>query len=256
MNRIRFFAMTSLIALLSTTSFTNAIAEAKIVTAPVTGMARTFGTNIPIPNATITVLETGEKFKTDKAGRYGPINWPVNKSMTLVFEKFGFRTMQSGTFQVPKEGLTTPYNNITFQAVDVLTFSLLTAAMGKKIDDEKCHVATTVTRYHKTLDDLPQGEPNVKVALTPNPTAEVPFYFDIFNSGPLKKYTNPFTRGLVETTEDGGIAYANLEPSETPYVITATKSGKVFNQVQFLCRKGVLVNISPPSGPSVQDNLA
>ena len=120
------------------------------------------------------------------------------------------------------------------------------------MDPEKCHVTTTITAYHKTLDDIPQGEPAAKVTLYPA-TDETPFYFDIFKSGPLKGKTNPFVRGLTETSEDGGVAFFNLPPSEKPYVLSAEKEGVVFTKAAFICNKGAFINISPPDGPMVMN---
>jgi hypothetical protein len=219
-------------------------------TAPVTGFARDFLTGKPIPDADITVLENGLKIKSNDQGLFGPLEWPVGKTITLVIEKTGYQTTQSATITVPAEGLNTPYNNISLQPFDVFTYNMFALAMGIKIDNEKCHVGTTVTAYHKNLNDLPQGERQAKILLTPN-TSEIPFYFGIFTDGPLKDNPNPFARGLTETTDDGGVVFGNLEPSDEPYTMTAVKSGVNFTQVKFLCRKGIFINISPPQGPTV-----
>ncbi|RDI36461.1 carboxypeptidase regulatory-like domain-containing protein [Aquicella lusitana] len=219
-------------------------------TAPVSGFARSFILGTPLSDATITILETGEKIKTDKQGHFGPIQYPVGKSITLVFEKFGYKTTQSGTVIVPPAGLTGPYDNITFQIPSIETYYLLAGIVGAKIDENSCHVTSTIIAYHKTLDDIPQGEAGAKVTLTPY-VNETPFYFDIFKNvpGPLKDKTNPFTKGLTETSEDGGVAFFNLPPRDEPYTISAVKSGVVFTEAQFLCRKGAFINISPPRGP-------
>jgi hypothetical protein len=219
------------------------------ILAPVTGFARNFTTIDPITDAKITILENGKQVTTDKTGHFGPILWPIGKPITMVIEKPGYRTTQSATIIVPPEGLTGIYNNISLQPLDLLTFTLFTGAMGKKLNEDKCHVATTITAYHKTLGDLPQGEELSKVLLIPD-TTETP-HFGIFTTGPLKDYPNPFVRGLTETSVDGGLVYANLEPRDEPYTITAYKSGLSFTQSQFICRKGMFINISPPRGPTV-----
>lgn len=236
------------LALLATIIFSNAFAEQ---TAPVEGFARKFGTTEPIVGATITVLETDEKLKTDKNGNFGPIQYPVGKDITLVFEKIGYRTTQTATVTVPPEGLVSPYNKMTFQAVDHFTFLLFAGAVGEILDETKCHFVATVTSFHKTMDDLPQGEENATVTMMPAPSKK-PYYLDIFKDGPLKDYTNPFSKGLTATSKDGGVIFANLEPSNMPYYFTANKSGMRFNTVKFLCRKGMFINMSPPQGPSVQ----
>jgi hypothetical protein len=219
------------------------------LTAPVTGFARDFKTINPISDAKITILENGEQITTDKNGHFGPIQWPIGKPLTMVIEKPGYRTTQSATVIVPPGGLTTPYNNITLQPIDLLTFYLFEFAMGKTLNEEDCHVATTITAYHKILGDLPQGESHSIAQLSPA-TNETPHYFGVFTSGPMKDYPNPFVRGLTETSVDGGLVYANLEPRDTPYTISAFKPNISFTQAQFICRKGMFINLSPPTGPS------
>lgn len=219
--------------------------------APVSGFARSFVLNTPISNAKITILETGQQIKTDKKGHFGPILYPVGKPITLYFEKFGYKATQSGTMIVPKSGLTDNYHNISFQIPSIPTYYILAYLVGAKINEESCHVASTITAYHKTLDDVPQGESDAIANIKPN-SKETPFYFGIFKNGPLKGYTNPFTKGLIKSSEDGGVLFFNLPPRTEPYTLTAEKNGVEFSQAQFLCRKGVFINISPPLGPMSQ----
>ncbi len=216
--------------------------------APVAGFARSFLTGSQLANGTITVLETGKKYQTDNNGHFGPFLYPVGKPITLEFEKWGYKTTQSSTVVVPREGLAGPYDNLTFQVPSVETYYLLAKVIGAQIDDESCHVTTTITAYHKTLDDLPQGEEQAIVTLTPYVKTN-PFYFGIYESGPLKGKTNPFERGLTRTSEDGGAAYFNVPPREEPYVLSAYKKGVKFTDATFVCRKGSFINISPPRGP-------
>jgi len=223
---------------------------AMVQTAPVSGFARSFIMGTEIANATITILETGEKIKTDKHGKFGPINYPIGKPITLQLEKWEYRTTQTGTFIVPKEGLNGPYNNITFQVPSIESYYLLSAIVGASEDPNSCHVAATITAYHKTLDDDPQGEADATVTLSARLPAPA-FYFDIFQSGPLKGKTNPFTKGLKKTSEDGGLLIFNLPPQDRLYTISAEKAGVMFTQAQFWCRKGAFINLSPPQGPMV-----
>lgn len=227
------------------------LASTKPNLAPVSGMARSFLLNKPIANANITILETGEEFKTDSQGNFGPIYYPVGKPITLIFQKWGYKTTQSETINVPQSGLMGPYQHITFQIPSIITYHVFANIIGAKIDDDACHVATTIIAHQKTLDDLPQGEPEAEVILSPL-THENPFYFGIFIDGPFKDKTNPFTKGLLKTSEDGGVVFFNLPPSNQPYVLSAKKAGITFSKVQFLCRKGMFINISPPRGPMVQ----
>lgn len=236
------------IIVLSILLFMTTLAYANENMAPVSGFAKEFIMGTPITNATITIVETGQKIKTDNNGNFGPFPYPVGKPITLILEKFGYKTTQTATVDVPPEGLTGPHNNMTFQVASMATYYLLNAIIGGKMDDKKCHVVTTVLAYGKTMDDDPQGEEHAKIKLTPY-VDETPFYFDIFKDGPLKGKTNPFTKGLVETTADGGVGFYNLPPSDQPYLITAEKDGVTFTTAKFICRKDMLINISPPQGP-------
>lgn len=224
------------------------------VTAPVAGFARSFLVSLPLAGATITVLETGERFTTDKTGHFGPFQYPVGKPITLQFDKWGYKTTQSGTVIVPKDGLAGPYDNITFQIPSIETYYLLANIIGATIDEESCHLTTTVTKFHKTMDDLPQGEDGAVIKVFPT-VSDTPFYFGIYESGPLKGKTNPFMKGLAKTSEDGGVAIANLPPRNEPYIITAEKDGKVFSEASFKCTKGAFINISPPKGPMVVEGV-
>jgi hypothetical protein len=224
-------------------------AHAKPTTAPVSGFAKSFVLGKKIANATITILENGHKLYTDKNGNFGPFQYPVGQPITLQFKKWGYQTTQSGTITVPPEGLTSPYDNITFQVPSIVTYHFLAKVIGAPIDDNSCHVTTTITAYHKTLDDDPQGIADAVVTIKPAINVK-PFYFDIFKTGVLKEKTNPFTRGLKKTSKDGGVAFFNLQPSNKPYTISAVKEGKHFSEAKFICKKGAFINISPPNGPT------
>jgi len=219
-----------------------------ILTAPVSGFARSFILGTEISNATITILETGEKITTDTHGNFGPFRYPIGKPITLRFEKWNYKTTQSATFIVPKEGLSGPYDNITFQIPSLESFYLLKTIIGGKENADDCHVSTTIIKYHKTMNDIPQGEEGAKLTITPA-IETPPFYFGIFESGPLKGKTNPFTKDLPSTSEDGGAAYFNVPASVKPYTLTAEKDGVKFSQVKFICNRGAFINISPPTGP-------
>ena len=98
------------------------------------------------------------------------------------------------------------------------------------------------------MNDDPQGEVGATVTINGR-RVDKPFYFDIFKSGPLKDKTNPFVKGLTSTSEDGGLLIFNLPPQGKPYIISAEKPGVMFTQAQFVCRKGMFINLSPPLGP-------
>jgi hypothetical protein len=132
----------------------------------------------------------------------------------------------------------------------VESYYALAYIIRAKIDKNSCHLTATVTKLHKTMDDIPQGEEGVTVAVSPS-VSEKPFYFGIFERGPLKKKTNPFAKNLAATSEDGGVAFFNLPASDQPYKLIASKDGMKFTESTFMCRKGVFINISPPRGPMV-----
>lgn len=234
--------------LLSATFFSGAL-HAESNTAPVSGFARSFIFSSALSDARITVNETGQTFTTNDKGRFGPFNYPVGKPLTLTLEKWGYETTQSATIMVPEEGATGPYNNITFQVPSVQTFFLLSNAIGADVDDNSCHLSATITRFHKTMDDIPQGMPGAEVIITPSVKVK-PFYFDIITEGPLTNKTYPFKNNLTQTSEDGGVAIFNLPPRAEPYTLTAQKPGVKFTKVLFLCKKGAFINLSPPQGPS------
>lgn len=226
----------------------NTALATNIDSAPVSGYARAFLFDHRIANASVKILETGMEFTTNDKGEFGPFYYPVGQPLTLELSKWGYKTTQSETVIVPKEGLTGKYNNITFQVPSIETYYIFKTIIGASTDNDSCHLTSTITAYHKTLDDVPQGVDHAEVKLTPAIDAK-PFYFGIYESGPLKGKTNPFAKGLTETSEDGGVAFFNVPPRDEPYVITAQKDGVTFTQATFLCRKGAFINISPPRGP-------
>ena len=54
-------------------------ANAAKTTAPVAGFAQSFLLGMQLGDAKITILETGEKFRTDKTGHFGPFQYPVGE---------------------------------------------------------------------------------------------------------------------------------------------------------------------------------
>ena len=216
-------------------------------TAPVSGFARSFISGKPIDDAMITILEDDTaQFKTNKHGCFGPIEWPIEKPITLVLQKPGYRTTQTATINIPSHGINNPnpLYNISFQVLSNFAFTLFSYSMRMTEDKNACQVATTITPPKTTLDNIPQGEPNVEVTLSPDPNVK-PFYFDMF---PFIHKTNPF-RGLKSTSLDGGVVFANIP--EGKYTLRAKKEDILFTEVTIIARKGVLVNASPPFGLTV-----
>ncbi|PHQ82187.1 MAG: hypothetical protein COB66_00765 [Coxiella sp. (in: Bacteria)] len=222
---------------------------------PVTGFAQAFLGDKLLANAHITWLETQQQLRTDSAGKFSFCALP-GQSITLRLTKLGYAPLQTGTTRVPTLGMTTPYTNITFQAPSVATYALLKLLITKErhitVNTNDCQVVTTITKYHKTLKDDPQGMPGATVTLTHNGqsvTPDVrPFYFGMFKNGK----TNPFSNNLTATSLDGGAIIMNLAPSTIPYTITANEKGYAFTSARFICNKGQLINISPPLAPSVK----
>ncbi|WP_454784551.1 carboxypeptidase regulatory-like domain-containing protein [Legionella sp. WA2024007413] len=222
-------------------------------TALVSGFARSFISGWPIADATITVLENEQlALKTDSSGRFGPFEWPVGEPITLVFEKpgsfwTGYKTIQTATLIVPPEGINNEnfLKNISFQVPSNMAYQFLSYAMWKTEDPHACQIAATVTPPNTTMDDIPQGVEGVTVTLTPKVNAET-FYFGIF---PIVHKTNPFIHKLKSTSLDGGVAFINVPPGD--YVMEAKKDNIPFSKVAIKARKGMIVNASPPYGPTM-----
>jgi hypothetical protein len=218
--------------------------------APISGFARGYVTGDPIPEATITVLETGRTLKTDRDGKYA-FHHPVGARLTLQLTKLGFEPVQTDTVVVPASGLTGPHDNIALQALLKLEYELFQAAIGMRPDPRMCHVATTIAAAGKTVYDHFQGEPGARLVL--DPEAPTPaFYFAAFgDKGPLAYQSNPFVRTLEATSQDGGAAVFNLPPRDELYTLTAVKPGVRFSEAKIWCRPGSFINVSPPRGPTV-----
>lgn len=244
------FTYTSTLTIACACLFSTVALASQHDTAPVSGYAESFITDRRLEGAQITILETGQTLSTRQDGRFGPIDWPIGKPITLLFEMAGYHTTQSATVTVPEEGLNDKYHEITFQVPSNAMFDALHHIIGGEADPNMCHVAATVTAFHKTMDDCPQGEADAKLQLIPDMGLD-PFYFGVFESGPLKDKTNPFKRGLTFTSPDGGVLLFNLPPSDVPYRITANKEGRLFSVSEFTCIKDRFINLSPPQGPSV-----
>lgn len=224
----------------------------------VTGYAQAFVGDTPVSNANIKILETGETTTTDAQGHFAFCSLPQQR-ITLELSKQSFffwnnyQTTQSMTGIVPPQGITTPPEQITLQVPRQYTFAVLKKLLSDKhhltLEKDRCNVAATITAFNKTLADDPQGEPGAKVLLwhnhklINNPPA---IYFGIFH-----KKTNPWQTMLTTTSEDGGVILYNLTPSEQLYSMSAIKTGKKISTVNFWCRPGAFINLSPPYGPRV-----
>lgn len=229
-------------------------------TAPVSGFARSFVSGYPLEGAKITIPELKDDpdqfhIRTDKNGRFGPVSLPVGEQFSLRLEKSGswwsgYKTTQSATFTVPREGINDDnyLKNISFQVPSNMAVSILSSAMGVTEDKNKGQIAATVTPPNTTMDDIPQGVEGVQVTLSPDPGINVKsFYFGIF---PIIHKTNPFVRSLQATSLDGGVMFINVP--EGIYTLKAKKEGLEFSEVTVKVSKGVITNVSPPGGPTLQ----
>ncbi|MFJ1267635.1 carboxypeptidase regulatory-like domain-containing protein [Legionella lytica] len=220
-------------------------------TALVSGFARSFVSGNAISGGLVWPLGAKEKgVYTDEEGKFS-IEWPIGQPITLIFEKpgsywSGYKPTQSATFIVPPEGINDKnyLKNVSFQVPSEMAYSFIQWATGFTPSTGKAHIAATITPPNTTLDDIPQGIEGVKVRLSPA-VESTPLYFAIF---PRIPKTNPFVRSLPSTSLDGGILFANIPPGE--YDLYAEKEGYVFSQVHIIAQADILVNASPPNGPT------
>jgi hypothetical protein len=172
---------------------------------------------------------------TDATGHFSISGVPIGSEATLVMEHPDYIPIQTATFDVAASGL----DRVTFQAVTPATRDTLAGILSLTIDDTRCQMVTTVTRIGRSVyDPGAHGEAGVLVTIDPPlPASSGPVYF---NASVIPDPT------LTETSEDGGVLFANVPPGE--YTWTATKDGATFAQVRMRCRAGVLVNAAPPWG--------
>jgi hypothetical protein len=188
-----------------------------------------------IASAHVFVLENPAlSTTTDAMGHFEIAGVPVGSDATLVMEHPDYILIQTGTNEVPAEGLT----RVTFQAVTPTLRDALAIALHVTIDDTRCQLVTTVTRIGRSVyDPGAHGEDGVVVTSDPPIAGASPIYF---NSSVFPDPT------LTQTSDDGGTLFVNVTPGE--YTWTATKAGATFRQVRLNCRAGVLVNAAPPWG--------
>lgn len=190
-----------------------------------------------IAGAEVSILEFPEKKLTTGAdGKFVFADLPVGADITLVMTHPDYHPIQTATHVLPDEGL----ERVTFQAVTHAIYEALAAIVDVVPDEAKyCQMVTTVTRVGKSIYDVgAHGEAGVTVTLDPPlPAENGPVYF---NASVIPE------KGLVETSEDGGVLYVQVPPGE--YVWTAEKDGATFRALHMKCRAGFLINASPPWG--------
>lgn len=225
---------------------------------PVYGYAQAFVGDAPVRNAKITVLETGQTFTTNQVGRFAFCTLP-RQQITLLLNKSSqspldnFYPVQSATVQVPTHGLRGKFQEITFQVPREMTFNVLKEIFSYQhhieLNPNRCTVGATLTAFNKTLADDPQGEPGSTILLWHNNRLiKNP---PVFYVGILFGKTDPLQTNLKSSSADGGAIIYNLPPSNKLYYLSASKPGKRFSTVAFLCRANSFINLSPPYGPRV-----
>jgi hypothetical protein len=207
-------------------------------TATVSGDALVFngGPDARVAGAHVFVLEDPtHEATTDATGHFELPGIPVGSDVTLVMEHPDYVPIQTGTHEVPTEGL----ERITFQSVPPNVRDALAAFLEITPDPASCQMVTTVTRVGRSLyDPGAHGEEGATVTIDPPLPAELgPIYF---GSDVLPN------RALTETSDDGGVLFINVPPGE--YTWTAHEEGTTFREVRMQCRPGFLINASPPWG--------
>ena len=233
--------------------------------APIEVYAQPAGVSISVQNVTIDNLISGVPIDDDSySNRLYHFTYPVNQDFTLVFQHEHYKTSQSGTFTVTPSGFTGPHNLISWQPLYTVFWKALKYATEVEnlttMKKGYCQVIATVTAKGKTLDDDPQGEPGAKVDIVSDTwTGPEKPYSKIFYLGILLKKTFPYP-GRKTTSEDGGVIFINVEAGHK-YKVIATKKGVKFTTPEFTClpelwdqlglSETVLINLSPPQGPTV-----
>ncbi|RYV02659.1 hypothetical protein SOPP22_09040 [Shewanella sp. OPT22] len=235
--------------------------------APITIYAEPAGSSHPLENITIDDFIEGVPIDSwNYSNKLYHFNSLIGKDITLLFKHDHYKTSQSGTFSISPLGYMGTHHLISWQPISSVLWTALKysteVATLSKMKKGYCQVLTTVTAKNKTLDDDPQGESGAKVDLvsqdwsSPNKPYSKIFYFGI-----LAKKSFPVP-GLTSTSADGGVLFMNVAPNHK-YKIVTTKHVVNFTQPEFICRpqlwdqlglsETVLINISPPQGPTVID---
>ncbi len=233
--------------------------------APVEIYAEPAGISKSLQNVTIDNLISGVPLDgVTYFNKLYHFSYPVSQDLTMVFRHEHYKTSQSGTFSVPASGYTGSHNLISWQPIlTPLWKALKYATEVENLTTMKtgyCQVIATVTAKGKTLDDDPQGEAGATVDLVSDTwTGSEKPYSKLFYLDILLKKTFPFP-GLEKTSKDGGVIFINVEPGHKYKIITA-KAGVKFTTPAFTCRpelwdqlglnETVLINLSPPRGPTV-----
>ncbi len=233
--------------------------------APVYIYAEPAGSKKPLENITIDDLIKGIPVDDwNYSNKLYHFNSLIGQDLTLLFQHNHYKTSQSATFSISPNGYTGTHSLISWQPINTILWKALKYSTEivnlTKMKDGYCQVLTTVSEKGKTLDDDPQGEAGATVDLVSDSwTLPVKPYSKVFYLGILAKKTFPMPN-LKSTTADGGVIFLNVEPGHK-YKIITNKVGVKFTQPEFICKpqlwdqlglsETILINISPPQGPTV-----
>ena len=205
------------------------------------GLAFQFGTeNTPLAGARLSLAECPAlDTVTDASGRYA-LAVPRGLAVTPVIEYEDFPVMHLETFTLESD-----LDDVWFQTVPPLFYDIFSGMLGEEPDPERCQVSTTVNEAATlgvSLEEfLALGDHGVAGAtVTIDPPVDPthgPVYFDA--------RTLP-DRSLTETTNDGGVVFANLEPGQ--YVLRAHHPTRTFREIHVTCVAGRFINAGPPFG--------
>ena len=233
--------------------------------APIDIYAEPAGISTSVENVTIDNLISGLPIDdTSYSNKLYHFNYPVGQNLTVLFQHEHYKTSQSGTLVVPESGYVGTHNVISWQPLLTPVWKALKYATEVEnltlMKKGYCQVIATVTAKGKTLDDDPQGEAGAKVDIVSD-TWNGPQkpYSKIFYLGILFNKTFPYP-GRTTTSKDGGVMFINVEPNHK-YKLITTKAGVKFTTPEFTCQpelwdelglsETVLINLSPPQGPTV-----
>lgn len=233
---------------LVSTLFWGCADDAPTVLVSVSGSAFHFGPEGGrVEGALVTILEMPEQEAvTDGEGGFLFEDLPSGSSVSLVMHHESYAPIQTGTFVLGEEDIT----RVSFQAPPHNVYQLMAMSAGVRASDDRCQIATTLTRMGNSLyDETPgtHGEPHATATIDPplGSGGVGPVYFNI-DEVLDAIYPDP---ELSETTHDGGVLFLEAEPGT--YTLRAQKEGAEFSEVLITCREGMLVNASPPWGLQV-----
>jgi len=217
---------------------------------PVSGYAINFGPPWGgVVGAEISVVELPHYTAiTDADGRFdlGPLPRGLRVSFELSHPDQA--PIRTGTFLLgdPMDG-GDAITNLSFQSPTPALYALMAQATGITPQDDRCQVATTVTRrgHDMVTGSGTHGEPGATASLSPDAAWDAgPVYFNLSASNVIWPDSS-----LGQTTDDGGVLWANVPPGH--YLMEGAKDGASIRPVKIDCTAGYLVNASPPWGLQV-----